>query len=87
MSDSSYSSSSSSEGKEDSVNLDLEDININDFIENVDVKYFLNNPPPDYYDVCPPTYKESSYYPSISFQVMSLHENDIDQEEKKNRQI
>lgn len=87
MSDNSISSSSSSsEGKDDSVDIDVDDIDINDFIANVNMEYFLNNPPPEYYDVCPPTFKESSYYPSISFQIMSLHENEMDEEEKKNRQ-
>jgi hypothetical protein len=87
MSEDSHSSSSSSEGKDNSVDLDLDDLDINDFIENVDVEYFIKNPPPDYYEVCPPTYKESSYYPSISFQIMSLHDNnENNQEEKKVRE-
>jgi hypothetical protein len=84
MSEGSESSHSSGSEKEVSADMELDQLDINDFIENTNETYFLNNPPPSYYDVCPPTYKESSYYPSIQFNIMSLvNSNDDAIEEKK----
>lgn len=42
----------------------------------------LNVPPPNYWEVCPPSYEEALYYPSVTIKIKELY--DINEDELGN---
>lgn len=70
-------SDSSNDEKDDEFD-ENDDFDINNLISEVDLKFIMNNLPPDYREVCPPTYKESFYYPSLNFEIApNLYDEDV----------
>jgi hypothetical protein len=54
----------------------VDKFDINNFIDShMNVK--LLEPPPDYKKVCPPTYEESSYYPTVEINILPEEEYDM----------